>query len=383
MSVKVNVSGKPTSALKTDSGFRGFLRKLSLSKKESTYRHEEVLVPPPPPYKVTPPPTRPVHVVERGIHSKDRHTPSTPASITPNSTPSMPIRRPPQSDLTPEEKERRRARRLSKLPPPPPSSNSNATTTVYSSNSKALGSSRTSISSFFHYNSTTRTGTTKTNVDSSGRTRPPVSGTPSRHGLGGYRSSNNNNIHNASSHPYHYQRARSNSSTDLSRLHEAISCLEAVLDAYDANLVTDVRHVVEQVALARDILAGEDCAGTGSASTAFLMKSAKASQLTVDSVDLPPPPSRMRPREERTASPNGSGNGSSSSGSSMERRSGDSLSGRGRRGEGSSEASSVTSIDSRMGETKDNKTMLIATIPSFPLAAGVPIPPTKSIPLQV
>jgi len=227
------------------------------------------------------------------------------------------------------------------------------------SKSKILGSSRTSISSFF--NSTTRTGTCKTNVDSSGRIRPPISGTRAPNGLGGYKSNNNG-------HAYHYKRTRSNSSTDHSRLHEAMSCLEAVLDAYDAHLVTDVTHVMEQVALARDILAGEDCAGTGSASTAFLMKSAKtSSQLTVDGLDVPPPrstlPSRLRTKGEDHPS-----DSSSSSSSSMERRSGDSLSG-GRSGSGevSSEASSMTSVTDSNSKVENNKPRLMATVPSFPL----------------
>src|SRR5258707_6347981 len=332
MSAMVYASKKPASAPRTESGFRGFFRRLSLSKKDvspsslsslwlpvqihlltlhclqqSSSQREEVA--PPPPYNVVPSSTRPVHVGERGARTrptglKDRHTPPATVPIAPNSTTSVPLTRPSQPDMTPEEKEKRRTRRLSKPAPPthaPPqtSSTTSLNPNVYSSNSKTLGSSRTSISSFFHHSNsaTTLTATSRMNVDSSGRTRPPVSGTPARNRLGGYRhhtspAPHNTAHHNAPSigHAYHYKRTRSNSSTDLSRLHEAVSCLEAVLDAYDANLVTDVRHVVEQVALARDILAGEDCAGSGSASTAFMMKSAKASQLTVDSVDLPPPP---------------------------------------------------------------------------------------------
>ncbi|KAF8329340.1 uncharacterized protein EI90DRAFT_3125133 [Cantharellus anzutake] len=381
MPTKVTAAGKPSLALKEDSGFRGFFRKLSLSKKGSS-THEE-LVAPPPPYKASLSPTSPARVIDNGTHyplASSRNIPLTCIRVTPDSATS-PSTRPPRPDLTPEEREKRRARRLSKPPRPAPTPASactpNVVTGVYpTGDPKPHGSSRTSLSSFFlAATATTRTGTPKNNVDSSGRTRPPVSGTPARTRPGAYRhpnplpnTANSKNNNNAPSigHAYHYQRTRTNSSTDLSRHHEAISCLEAVLKAYDANLVTDVRHVMEQVALARDILVGEDYAGSGNASTAFLMKSAKTSELSVDSVELPPPPARSKTRERRSASPKGS---SSSSDSSMGRKSGDSLGGA---SEGS-EASSVTSADSKLAG-EGNRMTLFATIPSFPLASPPPKP---------
>ena len=38
-------------------------------------------------------------------------------------------------------------------------------------------------------------------------------------------------------------------------------CLEALLDAYESGAVKDMRHVIEQVALARKILIGDDGIG--------------------------------------------------------------------------------------------------------------------------
>lgn len=60
-------------------------------------------------------------------------------------------------------------------------------------------------------------------------------------------------------HTYHYKRVRAPSTADASRrTQEAVLCLEALLDACESGAVEDMRHVIEQVTLARKILIGDD-----------------------------------------------------------------------------------------------------------------------------
>src|SRR5258707_2442229 len=139
MSAMVYASKKPASAPRTESGFRGFFRRLSLSKKDvspsslsslwlpvqihlltlhclqqSSSQREEVA--PPPPYNVVPSSTRPVHVGERGARTrptglKDRHTPPSTVPISPNSNTSAPLTRLSLPDIIPEYTETHRIHR--------------------------------------------------------------------------------------------------------------------------------------------------------------------------------------------------------------------------------------------------------------------------------
>ncbi|KAF9511914.1 hypothetical protein BS47DRAFT_1394614 [Hydnum rufescens UP504] len=111
---------------------------------------------------------------------------------------------------------------------------------------------RNSVASFFTSSPARSTkARNSTNLDSSGRLRPPVSGTKPT-------SPHARPPSSANAHDYHYKRTRRESANSTSRTREAILCLQAVLDACEAGAVKDLRHVIEQVVLARNILVGEE-----------------------------------------------------------------------------------------------------------------------------
>jgi len=101
----------------------------------------------------------------------------------------------------------------------------------------------------------------KTSLDSSGRPRPPVSGVRTKSSP--LAPPKQNADSKETTHTYHYKRARAVSGVDASRrAQEAALCLEALLDACESGAVKDMRHVIEQVALARKILVGDDGIGS-------------------------------------------------------------------------------------------------------------------------
>jgi len=103
---------------------------------------------------------------------------------------------------------------------------------------------------------------TSSSLDSSGRPRPPVSGVRKKSSpLTSPKQ--NGDPKDTKTHTYHYKRARTVSGVDASRrAQEAMLCLEALLDACESGAVEDMRHVIEQVALARKILIGDDGIGS-------------------------------------------------------------------------------------------------------------------------